>query len=115
MGAEFTKGAEFSRIYGSYCISCYFREGFIFANFASQTLAKISTSIHVYNDNIRKIVKLTTRELPHLVQKRENNYSKIMAYYYTVVLQKVTVHIYFNLSHLKWEILQTLINGSTVV
>ena len=25
-----------------------FREGFIFANFASQTLAKISTSIHVY-------------------------------------------------------------------
>ena len=25
------------------------------------------------NDNIRKIVKLTTRELPHLVQKRENN------------------------------------------
>ena len=31
-----------------YCISCYFREGFIFANFASQTLAKISTSIHVY-------------------------------------------------------------------
>ena len=32
----------------AYCISCYFREGFIFANFASQTLAKISTSIHVY-------------------------------------------------------------------
>ena len=31
-----------------YCISCYFREGFIFANFASQTLAKISTSIYVY-------------------------------------------------------------------
>ena len=31
-----------------YCISCYFREGFIFANFASQTLVKISTSIHVY-------------------------------------------------------------------
>ena len=31
-----------------YCISCYFREGFIFANFARQTLAKISTSIHVY-------------------------------------------------------------------
>ena len=28
-----------------YCISCYFREGFIFA---SQTFAKISTSIHVY-------------------------------------------------------------------
>ena len=24
------------------------------------------------NDNIRKIAKLTTRELPHLVQKREN-------------------------------------------
>ena len=31
------------------------------------------------NDNIRKITKLTTRELPHLVQKRENNglYSKL--------------------------------------
>ena len=36
------------RDWGTYCISCYFREGFIFANFASQTLAKISTSIHVY-------------------------------------------------------------------
>ena len=35
-------------MYCIYCISCYFREGFIFANFASQTLAKISTSIHVY-------------------------------------------------------------------
>ena len=34
--------------FSTYCISCYFREGFIFANFASQTLAKISTSIHVY-------------------------------------------------------------------
>ena len=34
--------------YNDYCISCYFREGFIFANFASQTLAKISTSIHIY-------------------------------------------------------------------
>ena len=31
-----------------YCISCYFHEGFIFANFASQTLMNISTSIHVY-------------------------------------------------------------------
>ena len=64
-----------------YCISCYFREGFIFANFASQTLAKISTSIHVYlcsNDNIRKIAKLTTRELPQKsknaeITVRENN------------------------------------------
>ena len=37
------------------------------------------------NDNIRKIAKLTTRELPHLVQKRENNYAKIMAY--TVVYE----------------------------
>ena len=35
-------------IWDEYCISCYFREGFIFANFASQTLAKISTSIYVY-------------------------------------------------------------------
>ena len=28
------------------------------------------------NDNIRKIAKLTTRELPHLVQKRENKLRK---------------------------------------
>ena len=27
----------------------------------------------LFNYNIRKIAKLTTRELPHLVQKRENN------------------------------------------
>ena len=32
------------------------------------------------NDNIRKIVKSTPRELPHLVQNRENNYAKIMPY-----------------------------------
>ena len=71
-----------STAYFKYCISCYFREGFIFANFASQTLAKISTSIHVYlknsNDNIRKIAKLTTRELPQKsknaeITVRENN------------------------------------------
>ena len=31
-----------------YCTSWNFRGGFIFANFASQTLAKISTSIYVY-------------------------------------------------------------------
>ena len=34
----------------------------------------------IYSNDIRKIAKLTTRELPHLVQKRENNYAKIMAY-----------------------------------
>ena len=32
----------------NYCTSWNFRGGFIFANFASQTLAKISTSIYVY-------------------------------------------------------------------
>ena len=31
-----------------YCIHGYFRSGFIFASFASQNLAKISTSIYVY-------------------------------------------------------------------
>ena len=54
-----------------YCTSWNFRGGFIFANFARQTLAKISTSIYVYlysNDNISKIAKLTTRELPHLAK-----------------------------------------------
>ena len=62
-----------------YCISCYFREGFIFVNFASQNLAKISTSIYVYmsiyrNENISKIAKLSPREFPylHVVQIREN-------------------------------------------
>ena len=70
-----------SNIKGSYyqmndSISCYFREGFIFANFASQTLRENfhCQFMSIYsNDNIRKIAKLTTRELPHLVQKRENN------------------------------------------
>ena len=32
------------------------------------------------NENIWKIAKLTPRELPYLVQIRENNYAKIMAY-----------------------------------
>ena len=43
--------------------------------FASQTLAKISTSIYVYlkYDNMSKIAKLTTRELPAPGQNRENN------------------------------------------
>ena len=45
------------------------------------------------NDNIRKITKLTTRELPHLVQKRENNCTrKIMAY---TVLLSVNEHIMY--------------------
>ena len=54
----------------------------IFANFASQTSRKISTSIYVYyNENIRKITKLTPREFPHLVQKSwKYLYVKIMAY-----------------------------------
>ena len=63
--------AHYFRFRAHYCISCYFREGFM-----SQTLAKISTSIYVYfysNDNISKIAKLTPRVLPHLVQNRENN------------------------------------------
>ena len=64
-------------LYFVYCTSWNFRGGFIFANFASQTLAKISTSImSIYsNDNISKIAKLTTRELPHLAKT-----VKIMAY-----------------------------------
>ena len=32
------------------------------------------------NKNIRIIEKLTPRELPHVVQNRENNYVNIMAY-----------------------------------
>ena len=40
-----------------YCTSWNFRGGFSFANFASQTLAKISTSIYVYlsKDNMCEI------------------------------------------------------------
>ena len=47
------------------------------------------------NDNIRKITKLTTRELPHLVQKRKNNYVKIMAYY-TVVHANIPKNLQFH-------------------
>ena len=36
------------KMQNTYCTSWNFRGGFIFANFASQTLAKISTSIYVY-------------------------------------------------------------------
>ena len=59
-----------------YCISCYFCEGFYFREFCEpdprEKFPLQFMSIYS-NDNIRKIAKLTTRELPHLVQKRENN------------------------------------------
>ena len=56
-----------------YCISCYFREGFISRISRSRPSRKFPLQfMSIYsNDNIRKIAKLTTRELPHLVQKRE--------------------------------------------
>ena len=50
-----------------YCTSWNFRGGFIFTNFASQTLAKISTSIN-------------TSRITIPGQNRENNYVKIMVY-----------------------------------
>ena len=57
-----------------YCINCYFRGGIIFANFASQNSRKFPLQyMYIYsNENIRKIVKLSPREVPHLVQNREN-------------------------------------------
>ena len=68
----------FSDLY--YCTSWNFRGGFIFANFASQTSRKFPLQfMSIYsNDNISKIAKLTTRELPHLAKTakitvRENN------------------------------------------
>ena len=70
----------------NYCISCYFREGFYFREFRepdpSRKFPLQFTSIYS-NDNIRKIAKLTTRELPQKsknakITVRENNglYSK---------------------------------------
>ena len=32
------------------------------------------------NENIRKIMKLSPREFPHLIQNLKNIYAKIMAY-----------------------------------
>ena len=49
------------------------------------------------NDNISKIAKLTTRELPHLAKKSENNYAKIMAY--TVWGTGTQVTIFFEQSN----------------
>ena len=57
-----------------YCIHGYFRGGFIFANFASQSSQKISTSIYMAidsNENITKIAKFSHRVFPHLVQNCE--------------------------------------------
>ena len=50
---------KFSKIILIYCISCYFREGFIFANFASQTLAKISKFMSIYSNDMKN------REINH--------------------------------------------------
>ena len=96
-GCPSSRGTTLIFVIVYYCTSWNFRGGFIFANFASQTLAKISTSIYVYlyysNDNISKIAKLTTRELPHLAKTakitvRENNgvYSTVRAEIFAVVL-----------------------------
>ena len=59
----------------NYCICGYFSGGFIFANFASQTLRKFPLqfmSIYSNDENIRKITKLTPRKFLHLVQNQEN-------------------------------------------
>ena len=57
-----------------YCVRGYFRGGFIFFYFASQTARKFPLQfMSIYsNENIRKITKLTPREFPHLVQNHEN-------------------------------------------
>ena len=57
-----------------YCISGYFRGGFIFANFASPSSRKFPLQYKaIYsNENITKIAKLSTREFPQLVQNRKN-------------------------------------------
>ena len=51
-----------------YCIRGYFRGGFIYANFASQSSQRFPlqyTAIYS-NENIPKTVKLSHREFPHL-------------------------------------------------
>ena len=57
-----------------YCICGYFRGGFIFVNFTRQTSQKYPLQfMSIYsNENIRKIMKLSPRKFPHLVQNREN-------------------------------------------
>ena len=59
----------------NYCISRYFREGFISRFSRTRPSRKFPLQfMSIYsNDNISKIAKLTPRELPHLVQNRENN------------------------------------------
>ena len=61
-----------------YCISCYFREGFIFAKARPSRKFPLQFMSIYSNDNIRKIAKLTTRELPQKsknakITVRENN------------------------------------------
>ena len=58
----------------SYCICGYFRGGFIFANFASQSSRKFPLQyMAIYsNENIPQTAKLSHHEFPHLVQNREN-------------------------------------------
>ena len=76
-----------------YCIRGYFCGGFIFANSASQSSQKCPLQyMAIYsNENITKIMKLSHRKFPHLVQNREiyGIYSKLelfkhIAYYLTV-------------------------------
>ena len=67
-----TKDLPFSILIWNYC-KCYFRGGFIFMNFASQSLHKnFNFDMAIYsNENIKNIGKLSYREFPHLVQNRE--------------------------------------------
>ena len=53
-----------------YCIRGYFHSGFIFMNFANQSV----------DENITKITKLSHHEFLHLVQNRENIYAKYYMY-----------------------------------
>ena len=58
---------------GEYCIRGYFRGGFIFANFVSQSQKFPLQYMPIYsNENITKITKLSHRKFSHLVQNREN-------------------------------------------
>ena len=60
-----------SYILDMYCICGYFFRWFDFRDFPSLIARKISTSIYC-NESIREIVKLSPRNILHLVQNRRN-------------------------------------------
>ena len=87
---------------GIYFMHGYFHGGFIFVNFASQTSPQFSlqfTCMSIYsNENIRKFLKLSPREFPHLVQNRKNICTrKVWRIQYFVLLAPLISQLYLDL------------------